>query len=391
VRILLLAMMLLVPAGAVALDLTGETRWQGEMILREPVRVAQGAVLRIEPGTKVRFEGGGLTVSGRLVARECELDGENWPGVVLKGAGAETLLADCVIRGAATGLLVESGEPRLEGLTLEANRIGIELRQKSAATVSGCLFRGNARVGLFVKDGTTAAVVNNRFERNGKFGAYIYKATPRKFSGNVFNDNPTGLMISHFGSDPELVENCLTGNGTAVLVDRAARPHLLRNDIRDNKVGVRCYRRSDPLLEANRIGGNTTGVSVAYSSYPRLTGNDLTGNGTALFLEYQSSRWEEEKGAAAREAEVAHGAFGSSPRQTVSEADRRARRLDGTLDARGNWWGEAETAEMEKLGPDGNPAFIDDGRDRPTFEEGGRTWPLDKVRFAPWLKRAPAF
>ncbi|PNU20542.1 hypothetical protein C2E25_06605 [Geothermobacter hydrogeniphilus] len=386
-RILLL-IGLLWPTLLSAMTLDGETRWQGAMTIREPVRVASGATLRIEPGARITFAGGGLTVSGRLIARQCELSGKNWSGIVLKGVGADTLLADCRISGAATGVLVESGEPRLEGLTLEGNRIGIELRRKSAATVTGCLLRDNSRVGLFVKDGTTAAVVNNRFEKNGRFGAYLYKAQPRRFTGNVFTGNPTGLMVSHYGSNPRLVENSLTGNGTAVLVDRAARPVLRRNDIRDNEIGVRCYRRSDPLLEKNRISGNRTGVSIAYSSYPRLRGNDLSGNGTALFLEYQSAQWEREKGAAAREQEVSRSAFGGRPRQEVGEAERRPRKLDGTIDARGNWWGDAATAELGRIGDDGNPSFIDDGRDRPNFEEGGRNWPLDRVRFAPWLHEA---
>jgi len=392
VKLLLLIMACcLLPASLPAMTLTGETLWQGEMVLREAVRVEAGATLRIAPQSKIVFESGGLTVAGRLIARECEMSGRNWAGIVLKGVSAETLVADCTVRGAATGILIESGAPRLEGLTLEQNRIGIELRQKSDATVSGCLFRANSRVGLFVKDGATAAVVNNQFEKNGKFGAYLYRSTPRKFSGNVFNANPTGLMISHFGSNPKLLENCLSGNGTAVLVDRAARPVLERNDIRDNEIGVRCYRRSDPLLKKNRISANRTGVSIAYSSYPQLRGNDLSNNGVALFLEYQSAQWEREKGAAAREDEVAHSAFGAQPRQTVSEADRRPQKLDGTIDARENWWGEAQTVELKGLSAGGNPSFIDDGRDRPTFSESGKDWPLDRVRFAPWLNEAAEF
>lgn len=372
------------PAVAGALTLTGETVWQGKMTLSETVRVEAGATLRVQPGAQIHFTGGELVVAGRLVAREAEFSGTGWLGIVLKGAGADTLLADCTIRDAETGIQVESGAPRLEGLNVTGNRVGIELRQKTDATVSGCRFHGNSRVGLFVKDGATAAVVNNQFEQNGKFGAYIYRSTPRKFAGNVFNDNPTGLMVSHFGSNPELVENCLTGNGIGILIDRAARPQLRRNDIQENEVGVRCYRRSDPLLEGNRISANRTGVSVAYSSYPVLRGNDLSGNKVALFLEFQSADWERQKGEQARSEEVSKSAFGASPQQEVTEADRRPADLAGRVDARDNWWGTAETASLKQLGAEGNPAFIDDGRDRPTFDEGGATWPLDQVLFSPW-------
>jgi len=245
VRRILLCLLLL-PWPCFGLTIDRNLVWQGEMTIREPVRVAAGATLRVKPGSQIEFVGGSLEVAGRLLAREAEFFGNNWGGIQLKAVSETTLLVDCRIRGARTGLQIGGGAPRIEGVTLEQNRIGIELRRQSEATISGCLLRNNSRVGLFVKDGSTAAVVNNRFEKNGKFGAYIFRAKPRRFSGNVFNDNPTGLMISHYGSDPLIEENCLTGNQVGILVDRAAKPKLRRNDIRDNTTGVRLYRRSDP-------------------------------------------------------------------------------------------------------------------------------------------------
>lgn len=373
-----------------ALVLEADTVWRGELVLDGPVTVPAGVTLRVEPGSRVRFVRGGLTVSGRILARGARFSGEGWTGLVLKGLESDSRLSDCRLSGATTAVTVESGSPRLEGLELRANRIGIELRRKSAATVRGCLFADNSRVGLMVKDGSTAAVVDNRFEHNGRFGAYIFRARPRRFSGNRFRGQPTGLMISHFGSDPLLEDNRLSGNEVGILVDRAARPVLRGNVIRDNGIGIRCYRRSDPRIEGNRIGGNRIGVLIAYSSYPVLRGNDLAGNGVALRLEYQSIAWERAKGSAARRQQVSRGAFGSRPARQVDENDRRARNRDGWIDARDNWWGEAETRQLEQLGSNGNPLFIDDGRDRPTFTEGGRDWPLDRVRFAPWARQAPA-
>lgn len=384
VRFLTTLMLCLPPVTSFALSLTGETVWQGEKTIKEQVRVEAGATLRIQPESRIVFEGGGLEVAGRLVMREAVLTGEKWTGITLKGTGIDTLLAGGEISGAGVGITVAGGSPRIEGVTFRNNRVGLELRQKSDATVSGSLFRDNQRVGLFVKDGSTAGIVDNRFEHNGKFGAYVYRSTPRRFIGNIFNDNPTGLMISLFGSDPELVENCLTNNKVAIMVDKAARPTLRRNDIRDNEVGLKIHRRSDAVVEQNRISSNGTGVSIAFSSYPVLHGNDLSGNKTALYLEHQSNQWEEQRGSVTREQEAGRSVFGSQPRQNVSETDRKPRSLDGTIDATDNWWGEDMLEELTRTGVDGNLSFIDDGRDRPVFEDEEGTWSLDKVRYAPW-------
>lgn len=385
IRLLALLAAVLLPAPVLALTLSGDTRWQGAIDFAETVRVESDAVLTVAPGTLVTFRGGGLEVAGRLQADGARFTGQDWDGIVLKGCGAETLLHDCIVEGARTGILVRGGQPRLEGLTLTDNGVGMELRQKTDASVSGCSFRNNAKVGLFVKDEATAAVIGSRFEGNGRFGAYIYRALPRRFSGNVLAGNPTGLMVSHFGSDPRIEGNRFEQNGLGILVDRAAKPVLAGNLLRGNGTGIRLYRRSDPRVEGNRLEGNEVGVSVAFSSYPLLVGNDLAGNGTALLLEFQSSDWERAQGSVAREAQAsARGAFGQSSRSEVTEDERRPRQLSGTVDARGNWWGTDGTSELARIGSEGNPSFIEDGRDTPTFVDAGKSYPLDRALFAPW-------
>lgn len=384
-RLLTLLTLLLLPISAPALTLSVDTRWQGELTFAEEVRLEPGATLTVEPGATVRFSSGGLEVAGRLVASGVRFTGSEWSGVVLKGCDSATVLRDCTVEGARIGILVRGGEPRLKDLVLSGNETGMELRQKTTAEVSGCRFRGNSKVGLFIKDEAAPAVTECRFEDNGKFGAYIYRALPRRFAGNTFRCNPTGLMVSHFGSDPRIEGNRFEKNELGILVDRAARPELTGNLLRDNGTGIRLYRRSDPLVGGNLIEKNGVGISVAFSSYPRLRGNDFLDNRTALLLEYQSSDWEKEKGRAAREAESSsRGPFGQSARSEVTEADRGPRQLAGAVDARNNWWGLEGTAELTRIGKEGNPSFIADGRDTPTFVDEGKSYPLDTVLFAPW-------
>jgi len=388
-RILLTFLLLLAGATtAEARSITGTEHWRGEMRLAESVRVEPGGHLVVEPGSRVVFEHGGLEVAGTLEARDASFAGERWSGLALKGNDATTLLEGVTVRGAKTGVFVGGGAPRLAGLVLTGNEVGMEIRQKSSAQVERCRFEGNSKVGLFVKDESTPQVRDCVFRGNGRFGAYIHHANPAVFSGHRFEKNDTGLAISNYGSDPTVRDCLFIDNPLGVLVDRAAAPSLTGNRWQDNAVGLKLHRRSDARVNGNRFEGNRLAVLVSFSSYPQITRNDFVANAMALRLEHQSATWEEERGAAARAGEVARlGAFGGQNSTRVDEEQRRARDLTGTVEARDNWWGEDGSRELEKLDAAGNPSFIDDGRDRPRFEDQGKSYPLDTVDYTPWRRR----
>ncbi len=357
--------------------------WQGEIRLTEALRVEKGGQLIIAPGSRVVSDAG-IEIVGQLQAVDVEFNGANWPGLVLKGTDSQTWLKNCRISGAQTGISVIGGEPQLTGLLLEKNRIGIELRRMSKALIGNSIFRDNSRVGLFLKDETAAMVIDNRFERQGKFGAYIYRALPKKFSGNQFVDNPTGLMISHFASDPLIENNLFRSNGIGIKVDRTARPQITANRFDKNQIAIKLFRRSDPQIKRNLFQQNRQAIHISYSSYPQIRHNDFVGNPQALVLEYQSSLWEKQKGAATRQQQIAgQGAFGGQKQTQVTEEQRRAQSLDGTVDARQNWWGKRAALELENLGAEANLPWITDGRDQPLFEDEGASYPLDRVRWFP--------
>lgn len=383
----LITLALLWVSSASALVVDQDTVWSGQQSFAEDVRVMPGAILTVVPGAKLHFTGGKLEVSGQLVAEGAEFSGENWEGLRLKGTDASTRISDCVITGAATGIFVQGGAPLLEGLTLTDNKVGIELRGKAAGKVANCRFKENRKVGLFIKDDSTTSVVDCLFEGNLRYGAYLYHALPKMFQGNDFVKNDIGLMIAYHGTDPEVNSNRFENNQVAIQVDRAARPVIRGNLLLDNQTGFYIYRRSDPMVTGNRIEGNGVGVLIAYSSYPEIEGNDFLNNDMALKLEFQSSSWETKRGADARAGETSsRSAFAGQGMRSVTEDDRRAKRLDGTVNAGHNWWGVDGTVELARIGSAGNPSFIHDGRDQPTFVDVGEEFPLDKVIHAPWNK-----
>lgn len=381
--LIIVALLCAVPAMALVVD--KDTIWTGEHFFTEDVRVMPEVTLTVAPGSTLHFTTAKLEISGRLVAQGAEFSGEKWEGLRLKGTDSTTRISDCVIRGAATGIFVQGGAPLLERLTLSDNKIGIELRGKAAGQVVNCRFVENRKVGLFVKDDSTTAVVDCRFEKNNHYGAYLYHALPSSFHGNFFSENAVGLMIAYHGSDPEVNDNRFEKNEVAIQVDRAARPLIYGNLLRNNQTGIYIYRRSDPVIKGNRIEANGVGLLVAYSSYPQIEGNDFLANEMALKLEFQSSSWEAQRGAGARASETStKSAFAGQGMRNVTEDDRRAKSMDGTVTAKGNWWGDEGTAELKKVGVSGNPSFIHDGRDQATFVDAGEEFPLDKVAHSPW-------
>lgn len=383
--LIILALFWTNPVAALVVD--QDTTWQGTQSFSEDVRVMPGATLTVVPGAQLHFAGARLEISGRLVAEGAEFSGESWEGLRLKGADATTRISDCVIKGAATGIFVQGGAPRLERLTLTDNKVGIELRGKAGGKITGCRFTENRKVGLFIKDDSTTSVVDCRFEGNLRYGAYLYHALPKLFQGNAFVKNDIGLMIAYHGTDPEVSGNRFEQNQVAVQVDRAARPVLRGNLLLGNKTGFYVYRRSDPLVTGNRIEENGIGLLVAYSSYPEIEGNDFLNNDMALKLEFQSSSWEAKRGAEARAGETsARSAFAGKGMRSVTEDDRRAKRLDGMVNAGHNWWGDEGTVELDTIGSEGNPSFIHDGRDQATFTDVGEEFLLDKVAHVPWSR-----
>lgn len=382
--LLMCLMFLLLPTQAETRVIHDIERWQGEVHVDEELRVEKNGQLLIAPGTRV-VSRAQIEVVGRLEAIEVEFSGDDWPGLVLKGTGTLTLVKNCRITGARTGISIIGGEPRILGSLFEKNQVGIELRQKSRALLEKNRFIENSRVGLFVKDESEAIVRQNTFAQQGKFGAYIYRAKPAEFRGNQFFDNPIGLMISYYGSDPQIRHNLFERNQTGIKVDRSARPHLYANQIIANHIGIALDRRSDPLVEKNLLRQNQQAILVKFSSYPVIRHNDFRANQQSLVLEYQSSRWEKTKGAAARQQQLtSRGAFGGQKQTQVTETQRQARGLDGRVDARENWWGVAETQILKNADEKANLPWIIDGHDMATFKESGQDWPLDRVRWWPF-------
>lgn len=217
------------PAAAQAFGavVEGETTWEGEVRVNEPVTVEKGAVLRIRPGTVVLLSGkdrdgngcadGTLQVFGTLVVegergrpvRFSRLDPEKpWEEVFLKEAAAEIRYA--VFEGAGWGLHIHDGKVSVEHSVFRENAGGAKMRG-TGAVFSRCTFRNNG-VGLRfwnggpqVRGSDISGNVTGLFYREGSGGG--------KISGNRIANREWDVKVGDWASGDLDLSGNFWGNG----------------------------------------------------------------------------------------------------------------------------------------------------------------------------------
>ncbi|MHB8767221.1 MAG: right-handed parallel beta-helix repeat-containing protein [Deferrisomatales bacterium] len=396
---------LLSSAAAPPPRLASDTVWSGVVEIAADVVVGAGCTLVVLPGTQVRFaraagtaEGPRLTVAGTLVAQgrpgepilftsaaEAPEPGD-WGGIVFEKARERvSRLRHCrveyahvAVQGRISALVAEESSFRrnrvgvraLQGLEgglfdcdVSENGLGIHFDKSSGVLVENCRIERNLRTGILCAGGSSPQLTNCRIADNGRDGvACVLGASPR-IEGNLITGHERGVF-TEFRANPVISRNEIRGNGTGVWSEKLTWPRILGNRIFDNGVGIRCDA----------------------SAYPEIRGNNLFGNRDFAVAvgDRQSSQGEQTIRYRAQGR-----AFGEPERLPPNNRKTAPRQVaaDGTIDARGNWWGRGVVEQMAALGEGGNLAAVEDGLDLPLAGYEGRQFPRDTVRFAPWEDR----
>jgi parallel beta-helix repeat protein len=395
-------------APAVSGDLAGDTIWEGAVEVSGAVKVPEGATLLIQPGTVVRFsatkdaEGkpqSGLTVEGILVAQGTadrpivftsaaeKPEPLDWNGILLETndgrasriAHASIRYALAGIRGAKASLFAEDVEIRdcLQGIAGHRELRGSLVRGKLTGNEYGAYFFQSS--GFKIED--------SRISGNTAGGVLCTSnSSPGILHCTIADNGPEGVACIQ-GSSPLIQGNTISGHKVGIFMELQSRPRILRNLIRENDTGIAGEKLVFPVIEGNTITRNGTGIYCNYSAYPQIHGNNIDENRTfAVVLGDNMSILMEKK---IPFRQMGQAFFGTPPAAAdLPEQNRKFQPFagsdEGIVDARGNWWGQAPTAEMAKLPPDGNSAVIEDFYDKPDTWWEGETFRRDRVVFAPW-------
>jgi hypothetical protein len=144
-----------------------------------------------------------------------------------------------------------------------------------------------------------------------------------------------------------------------------------------------------PRIEGNVITGNGTGIYCNFSAYMQVHGNNLHDNRNfGLVVGDNMSILMQNK---IPYRYLGRFSFDASPTD-ADKVPHQSRKLDpfpenaGVVDARANWWGASATAEMEKVGENGNISVIEDFFDKPDTFYQEEVYRRDRAAYAPWEK-----
>ncbi len=193
-------------SGTIALD----TTWfagASPYVLEGDVIVAQGAVLRIEPGTVVKSKGGGIIVRGRVLAEasaeqiivftaERESPESRWRGIQFDQTGDQPSVLERVrVAWATVGVTCTASSPKILASELTENQTGLLVRQASSRpVVERNQIVLNREDGVSVQDAAAPVLTGNRITQNGRYGIAVIKASGLSIRGNDLMDN-AGMQL----------------------------------------------------------------------------------------------------------------------------------------------------------------------------------------------------
>ena len=222
-----------------------------------------------------------------------EIDAQGLPGgAVFDIAGANTSIEGIVIRNCrAAGVLLRAAKFRLEGVTIEACDVGVDVAENASdLLIERNRFQGN-RLGLrFAASSRNAAVVKNEFSGNKDAGIWAVRSAPdlRGAAINVrenrFNKEQIGVLAANvsmllerndlidsrkaavqlMGAGAVVRGNRISGGASMGIVAENARAAIIDNNELDHLAayGVMSKSSSNTLVRGNRL--HNCGYGLAF-------------------------------------------------------------------------------------------------------------------------------
>jgi hypothetical protein len=343
----------------------------GPYLIEEMLTVPADSVVNIEAGTVLRFGmSAGLRVSGRVeaagtadapvrcLALSDDPSASLWSGLTFEasGDGMPSTLTHLHTSAARHAIAVTSGSVTVTDCTLQHSvRAGLMSRDAGSITAKNCQIVGGRSEGIVCENGGKVIVDGGRIADQARSGISVKLTRASSTVTGTVIENNGGDGVSFMTATGTLKDCRIRGNGGSGVVCRGdAAPTIEACDITENqKMGIACLDRSKPRITRTNIrmskgggirfetasDGNVTdsviednelfGVSCKLSN-PRIAGSRITGN-AEVGVDIESGQPKLHKNDLA-------GNKGITLRNQSS----------AVVDARENWWGSAEPAEIDK-------------------------------------------
>ncbi|TAL16460.1 right-handed parallel beta-helix repeat-containing protein [bacterium] len=424
------------------LILEKNTEWSGALDFKTEVVVKEGVTLTVRPGTKAAFgPGARLIVLGSLSVEgspggsvylgpgaEGEKKDQKWGGIVFGGVtsarvsrarivGAEKIevsnssvtFSDSVVEKGVNGFFFVTGGRSLiekcrisdmseSGVTVTLNSLveiygssierckktGVSNNQHGAIRVGGCTVT-DCETGISVT-GDQSVVSDNTVKKCVEGIAVSQGNEGTKIHGNTVSEVETGIYCFRFAS-PEVIANTITKAKTGIKCFQTSNPVIAQNRLEDNKTAIACLQMCRPVIEKNQIEKNGVGVYLHLSSYAIMNSNNFDKNRLHVELDNMSADWERRAAKKpTRSAQALNEQLVQKGRAMPEKVEEDISYM-GAVEATGNWWGEATTAEMKKKGAEADISTLKDYYDvqKRTYEGWEGEYVQDKIDYSGYL------
>lgn len=196
-------------------NISSEENWYKESspyIISSVIKIEKTGTLKINPGTIIRFEDGGIDCSGAFISKgaaEEPVIFESvkkkgfplWGGIFLNRADDKCHVSYTMIKNAQNGLLIKDCSLVIESCQISDNASGIKITGKASPRISSCKIAVNGEDGILC-EGASPVLSNNTIIENGRNGIFVKDSGAPQITKNNIEKNG---YFEFFSTSSEIV------------------------------------------------------------------------------------------------------------------------------------------------------------------------------------------
>lgn len=174
-------------------------------------------------------------------------------------------------------VLISSTDLTVTDNEAHGNQNGIMALTVWNVDIAGNHAHNNTKRGLYWDDLRDSQVRDNLARDNAETGIHLRRSTGITLSGNLAQDNPTGILVDE-SLHNSVLGNTATGGGTGIHLLHSHLTQVDDNHVAAGSHGILLTRSTGNTITANQARGGTNGLHLDASHRNILDGNHAEAN-----------------------------------------------------------------------------------------------------------------